>query len=70
MKKMTINDFKRKVQYVLKRYPKADEKHLYKMLGKLIGITIDECYEEVNQDYKVFDAEICLNVKTVTELEK
>lgn len=30
-------EFKKKMDYVLKRYPKADERHLYKMLGKLIN---------------------------------
>ena len=28
--------FENKVDYILKRYPKADEGHLYRMLGKLI----------------------------------
>lgn len=34
---MSVNKFKRKVEYVLKKYPNADEKHLYKMIGKLIN---------------------------------
>jgi len=29
-------EFKRKSDYIVKRYPNADKKHLYKMLGILL----------------------------------